>query len=215
MVKPWPVPRVWDGDTVAILASGPSMSIDVANAVRAAGLRAIAINMTFRLAPWADMLYGADALFWQRTPDALQFAGLKVSCQPVPGTHHVHNAGSVGYSEDPAAVMTYGNSGAQAMQIAAKAGARRLLLCGFDMHMRNGRHWHGDYPKEKGLPADQQLRNTVEESYSRWAQLMQQLGAALAKRGVTVINCTPGSALTCFPFQPLEEAIAPRAVPAA
>jgi hypothetical protein len=188
---------MWEGETAVILASGPSMSQEVADKVHAAGARTIAVNSTFRLAPWADMLYGADELWWKTTPGALEFAGLRVSCSPgIPGTRLLCNLGSVGYSDDASSLFSYGNSGGQAVQIAAKAGATRILLCGFDMH---GGHWHGDHQPP--------LRNNEDGLYARWITQMATLAAALSSRGVTVWNCTPTSALRCWPFVSLEDAL--------
>lgn len=196
MVARWSIPRLWHGDTVAILASGPSMSQAVADRVRAAGICAIAINNTYRLAPWADVLYAADRDWWNHTPDAASFAGVKISCERVPAAHCLHNAGGTGYSDEPWMVHTYGNSGAQAIQVAAKAGAGRILLCGMDMRVG---HWHGDhkYP----------LRNAEPEHYVKRAKRMDELAGHLDQRGVDVLNCTPGSALTCWPMVDLEEVL--------
>lgn len=51
MVTYWTVPQMWAGRTVAVMASGPSMSKDVADKVRAARLPVIVVNNTYRLAP--------------------------------------------------------------------------------------------------------------------------------------------------------------------
>jgi hypothetical protein len=192
----WTIPREWAGRTVAVLASGPSMSEAAADKVRERRIPAVVVNNTFRLAPWADLLYAADAAWWAQTPKAFGFDGLKVSCEPVRGLLHLRNAGRFGYSDDADCVHTYGNSGAQAIQIAAKAGAARILLLGFDMH---GTHWHGLHPKP--------LRNTTPELMGAWCHNMKQLATELALRAVDVLNCTPGSALTCFPGSTLEAAL--------
>lgn len=203
MVKPWSIPREWDGETVAILASGPSMSQAVADQVRAAGVPALVVNNTFRLAPWADLLYAADSAWWQFTPGAQRFDGVKVSCEPVRGIPHLRNAGKLGYSDEPDCVHTFGNSGAQAIQIAAKAGAARILLCGFDF---TGTHWHGAHVAP--------LRNSTPELMLQWADGMQLLATELASRGVSVLNCTPRSALKCFPAATLEDALETRSASA-
>lgn len=192
-MKYWSIPRLWDGQTVAILASGPSMSQAVADQCR--GIPTIAINTTFRLAPWADMLYAADEDWWKLNPGAREFAGLKVTCMDVRGVLVLRNAGRVGYSDDVDCVHSLGNSGAQAIQIAAKAGAKRILLCGFDMH---GGHWHGKHP--------QGLRNAEPEALANWCLMMEPLAKEMTARGIEVINCTPGSALTCFPMGSLDHA---------
>ena len=61
------------------------------------------------------------------------------------------------------------------------------LMFGFDMH---GEHWHGKHP--------QGLRETAPELYERWISRMASLAPELERRGVEVVNCTPGSALACF-----------------
>ena len=65
----WTVPRMWEGQTVAVLASGPSLTPALAQRLRVH--RTIAVNHAHRLAPWADMLLALDG-GW---PDELrQFA---------------------------------------------------------------------------------------------------------------------------------------------
>jgi hypothetical protein len=203
----WVVPRLWDGHTVAVLASGPSMSQAVADKVKAAGVPAIVINRTFELAPWAAMLYGADAEFWRQTPAAHQFAGLKVTCSDVPDVHRLKASGSDGFDPKPGFIRTGGNSGYQAVHIAAQAGARRILLCGFDMTGDRGAHWHGEHQHP--------LRETGPGTFERWVKAFPTLVDALSEIGVAVLNATPGSALRCARFVDLEEALDARGVPAA
>jgi hypothetical protein len=197
--KFWSVPRCFEGGAVAILASGPSMSQAVADAVQRAGVPAIAINTTFRLAPFAWMLYGADQTWWdhQQHRDARAFAGLKVSCEAVKGVLQVQNTGPSGFDPHPWCVRTGGNSGYQALHIAVHTGARRVVLCGMDM---NGCHWHGPHPRE--------LKVTQLSTYEAWRDRMKALAPTLAKMGVDVANCTPGSALTCFRMADLEAELA-------
>jgi hypothetical protein len=194
----WVVPPMWAGRTVAILASGPSMSAEVAATVRAAGVPTIVINNTFRLAPWADMLYAADAEWWAHptNKDAHGFAGLKVSVSAVPGVQRLRNTGTEGYDADPAAVRTGSHSGYQATHIALHAGAKRVLLCGFDMH---GSHWHGRHVDG--------LRETQQVHYAKFIARFQTLVEPASRLGVDIVNCTPGSALCAFRFAPLEDAL--------
>jgi len=191
----WRVPLLWPGQTVAVLASGPSMTPQVADAVRS--VPSIVINDTFRLAPWAALLYAADDAWWQANPDALAFPGLKVTVGSVPGVEQLRNSGSTGFDPNPECLRTGGNSGYQGVHIAAQAGAARILLCGFDMTALKGAHWFG--PHRHGLV------NTAPETYARFIRRFADLKAALDARGVEVINCTPGSALKCFPFADLAD----------
>lgn len=198
----WTVPPMWAGQTVAVLASGPSMSQAVADQVRDAGIPAIAVNTTHRLAPWAVMLYAADDEWWRHETnrDALKFPGLKVTAGEFTGVLRLRNTGTEGFDADPGAVRTGGNSGYQAVHVAAHAGAARILLCGFDMRDTGGEsHWHGHHPHG--------LRRTPEPTFERWCVRFAQLGEALALRGVEVVNTTPGSALHCFRATPLGDCL--------
>lgn len=193
--KYWSVPRMWDGQTVAILASGPSMSSAVAEKCRR--FKTIAINNTFRLAPWADMLYAADALWWTVTKDWKDFHGMRVTCDDTafPELLQLRHTGPTGFDPDPSCLKTGSNSGYQAIHVAVHAGAKRILLNGYDMR---GGHWHGRHVAP--------LRDHGEGIYVRWLKAFETLKPAL--HGVEVINCTPGSALKTFPMMSLDEACA-------
>lgn len=186
---------MWTGRTVAVLASGPSMTPRVADAVRS--IPTIVINDTFRLAPWAALLYAADAAWWRANPDAAAFAGLKVSADTVPGVEQLMVTGTAGFDPDPSCLRTGSNSGYQGVHIAAQAGAARILLCGFDLNARHGAHWFGPHTKPG-------LHNTAPETFARFVRRFEELAPILAARGVEVINCTPDSALRCFPVADLE-----------
>lgn len=191
----WRVPAMWTGRTVAVLASGPSMTPHVAAAVRS--VPTIVINDTFRLAPWAALLYAADEAWWHANPDALAFAGLKVSVASVPGVEQLRNSGTQGFDDDPGCLRTGSNSGYQAVHLAAHAGAARILLCGFDLSAKKGAHWFGTHGSG--------LVNTAPETYARFIRRFEELQPLLAARGVEVVNCTPGSALKCFPAADLAD----------
>lgn len=197
----WSVPRMWEGETIAVLASGPSMSREIADQVRAAGLKAIAINTTFRLAPWADLLHASDHRWWDKyhkETEAIEFAGLKTACERTSfkDVNVLTSTGSTGFDDDPSHVRSGGNSGYAAIHIAAHAGAKRILLLGYDMH---GDHWHGRHPEP--------LRNAGDGIFNRWLTWYDTLSPELTKRGIEVVNCTSGSHLKVWPIQPLEQAI--------
>ncbi len=129
MTTKWQVPPMWQDQTVAILATGPSLTPDLADSV--AHLPRIAVRDAWKAAPDADMLVGIDGNpdFWL---DAAEFQGLKVcgvECDLdvlyLPIAHEVVRMGA-------AHVVHIRNNGLFAMRIAAAAGASKLLLLGFD-----------------------------------------------------------------------------------
>lgn len=198
MVTYWSVPPMWVGRTVAVMASGPSMSQEVADKVRAARLPAIAVNNTYRLAPWADLLYAADEEWWNVNRHVpAEFPGFKVSVSSVAGVMRLCNTGPEGFDDDRSCVRTGKHSGYQAVHIAAHTGAKRIILCGFDM---KGGHWHAEHERP--------LRTTDRDLYPIWAQRFDGLATELAKRGIEVVNTSMGSAITAFKFMPVAEACA-------
>jgi hypothetical protein len=76
-------------------------------------------------------------------------------------------------------------------------GATRVLLLGYDMQRTNGKdHYHADHPYRMANP------------YTSWQRLYRTLAPEIAAAGVTVINCSRETALTCFPRQSIAEALA-------
>lgn len=159
----------------AILASGPSMSQEVADRVHGGGYGlVVAVSDTFRLAPWADAMAAQDATWWRRHPDALQFAGRKFSANRIAGVEQLPQ------------VNINRSSGVLALEAAVLMGATDIRLFGFDMH---GTHYFGPHPEG--------LNNTTEERF----EVFQKQFALWrdAHRNVVVMNCTSGSHLRAFP----------------
>jgi len=81
----WPVPREWPGETVFIIAGGPSVLGQDLDALR--GRRVIAINSSVHAAPWADILFFGDWRWWYEPENraaATSFAGRVVTTSRVP-----------------------------------------------------------------------------------------------------------------------------------
>lgn len=167
-------------DIVAVLATGPSMSQEVADSVRS--LRVIAVSNAYTLAPWAEALVSGDAQWWEHhTPAWVGFKGRKFSSHRLHGIEQVR--GTHGW-----------HSGMVAVRVAFDVlGARRILLLGFDMR---GGHFFGSHPSPLKNPGPGQF-----------ARFQLQFAKMRIPVGVEVINCTPGSALSCFPRRTLAEAL--------
>ena len=207
-MKFWTVPREFVGMTVAVCASGPSMSQDIANQLRDAAIPCIATNNTHRLMPWAWCCYGADSEWWahESNRDAHQFKGHKVSLTSIRGVHELRNTGRRGFDRDPSCVRTGSTSGYQAVHVAVHTGAARVLLCGFDYRHTGGeKHWHGDHVAG--------LRNTDPDLWPTWVAHFESLRDELPA-GCEVINTTPNSAIGAFRRMELEAALASCSEPA-
>lgn len=129
-------------------------------------------------------------------PEFVSFQGQKISifgtgagCDD-PDVHILRNLGNSGISDDPSGVMTGQNSGYQALNIAVLAGAKRILLLGIDMV---GKHWHPEHPDPSGA-----------NIYHGCIWHMNKAAPLLKSLGVEVLNCSPISALKCFPKVDIE-----------
>ena len=197
----------WSGATVAVLASGPSMSQEVADAIRSlrTKLRAIVINNTYQLYKDANILLAADHAWWGVHNGAPDFLGVKVTVDRQGAVdcnmdrfHDVRYltvTGASGFDPTPGCVRTGSNSAYQALHLAMSLGASKVLLFGLDLH---GTHWHPNHPEP--------LRNFSDSAYfEKLAARFTTIVPYCTQLGVTVKNCTPGSALHCFEHSSLAE----------
>lgn len=200
--------RRWSGRCI-VAASGPSLTPETATMCR--GERVIAVNDAHRLLPFAAVLYACDGTWWEAHGGCLDFAGERWSSHSLApkndktaiadrfGLRVIAGVNNAGFSRDPARIHYGNNSGFQAVNLALLWGADPIILVGFDMRHVGGKgHFFGEHPpplKPGG-------------SYLAWignfAKAAEMLGHP---RRPTILNATPGSALTCFPMVALAETL--------
>lgn len=209
MKTPDPVTRQWDGETVVIMASGPSLCDSQVDAVKrfhkAGKCRVIAVSNTYERAPWADALYSCDAPWWAHyKPD---FAGQKWSQTRDAsnfGARRVIGKSGNRLSFDPAHINNGLHSGFQALNLAVLFGAAKIILLGFDVQATGDRsHWHEDHPTGDGL----RLSNPDAEKYESWRGVLDGVADQLSDAGIEVINASRETALTAYRRMPIEEAL--------
>ena len=199
------VPRLFPGETIAILAGGPSLTPEDVHACRGRA-RILAIKDAIRLEPDADCLYACDEKWWRHHGPRLSYDGPRFALEmgAAPWAQVLKIAGDTGLELQPDGLKTGRNSGYQAINLAVHLGARRILLLGFDMQPVNGQHhWFGAHPYRASDPP-----------YALFLRCFPTIVEPLQDAGVEVINCTPGSALDCFPRMTLRDALARQEVAA-
>ena len=154
------------------------------------------MNDAYRVAPFADVHYFADTKWWEwhKNKDEFKaFAGERSTIFNTgamiddPEVHMLRNLGSEGMSTDASGLHTGSNSGHQAVNIAFLAGAKRIVLLGFDAKRASGKtHYFGDHPDNTQAPYDHMIYN------------FKKAAPFFTEQGVEVINATPGSAIQCF-----------------
>lgn len=174
----------------AIFASGPSLTQEDCERFR--GWETICINSTFRLTPWADLLYACDEWWWdQNIADVnVGFHGERwtqsAEAARKYGLGYIRSERKPGLGRE--CIHQGANSGYQAINLAYLRGATRIVLLGFDMNKHRGRtHWHDPHRVGDSHP------------YDLWRELMAPLAEDLKAAGVEVLNASRRTDLTCFP----------------
>ena len=219
-MKPVTAPRLLpDGGTVLILGSGPSLTQSDVDYARRHVALTIAINDSYLYAPDADVLYFGDGQWFRdhqgcRAPHTYQgrkfpaFAGrFRMSITSLghvtdPDVLLLRQGPQMGLSLDTTKLATGKNSAFAALNLSVHFGATGAILLGVDMKQgkvfrdgawRQSHHVWGMHPQDAHPPYELCLQ--------RFATLVKPL----ADIGFSVVNCTPGSALTCFPMQALRD----------
>ena len=192
----------WRDHTAVVVASGPSLADEQITLIEHSVVFTIAVNNSYAKLQHPDVVYACDYLWWklnhmkakQNIPRRQLWTQDRAAAEQFQ-LSHIQWEGKDGLGKR--GLRVNGNSGAGAINLAYHFGARRILLVGMDMKPGpNGeKHWHPDHPKP--LVQGQQ--------FEEWRKKMGVLAADLKTEGVTVVNCTPGSALTCFPMGDLEQ----------
>lgn len=196
----------WAEEIVVVVASGPSAGKVDLSLTQRPDVRVIAVNRSHELVPWADMLYGCDAQWWQSVNGMPDWPTLRVSqdkkaVAEYPEIKRVVSIRGCQFvqMDRPGYILWGGNSGSQAINLAAQTGARRIVLCGFDMTLENGLHYFG---KHEG-----KLSNPRELNVELWRRRTDSMGDYLLEHGFECFNCSPGSALRKWPQTTLESAL--------
>lgn len=199
----------WAGETAIVVASGPSAA-EQPLALAKGKARFIVVNTSWKLAPWADILYAGDFPWWRAYDGCPEFQGLKITIdrrasdrQEHPDWNVVHLRCEKNTDElllNPKGLIGWGmNSGFGAVNIAAQLDVKNIILVGYDMSLHAGSHWHGVHLPRMGNPRESQL--------PRWRRAMERAAPILEAKGISVYNTSQLSALRKFRKTTFAEAL--------
>lgn len=191
---------------VVCVASGPSLTMKQVRLIakeKAAGrCDVIAINDTVYPCWFADYLYACDNAWWAENGPLERFGGQRVTLHgngeepPLyPGICSLECTGVSGYDPRYGKIRSGGNSGYQAVHMAAQFGYDDIVLVGYDFSADGARdHWFGrhDGRMDKHSNSDQ------------WLVEFRNLTDILHSRGVLVRNATNMSRITWLQRATLE-----------
>lgn len=144
---------------------------------------------------WSAQLAAYPAEKWTVSQDAARRYGL----------NWIAERNAPGLSADPTVIHHGHGSGFSMLNLAYLMGASRIVLIGYDLKYAadydgrgrqvgsSPRHYFGEYP--------QPLRHWPSQSVKDGVHVeLVDLYRSVAKQGVVeILNCTPGSAIDCFP----------------
>lgn len=196
----------WIGKPCVIIAPGPSLTQqDCDKLLFVPDVKSIVVNDAYLVAPWADILYAGDAIYWKAKRP--KFNGEKVLPYGEPQSSRGKVAEKIGATMVP---VKWGKglaldgdyihaghcSGFQALNLALNFGSNPIYLLGFDCKPGPGGrlHFNGNHkpPLRNGLPFKKMI--------SEFERAADQL-----RVNKTVFNLTRSTALSCFPRVNVEE----------
>jgi hypothetical protein len=165
------------------------------------------IRGSIDLYPSADVVYAADEDWWNHVLGLPWFRGLRitnarnaVSKWRLSGLIDVRHTRDEILLYEPGVVGGGGCSGFHLLNLAVQAGARGIILVGFDMRPAERTHWYG-----KNTWAGSS--NPSERSFDRWRGALDGAAKTLSRLAVDVVNASERSTLVAYPKMSLESAL--------
>lgn len=207
--------RDWSGFSCYIIGGGPSLSGFDFNRLK--GKITIGINRSFEFFE-STILYFMDYEFYRTVTDGGEYS------KKVLGKWNSFNGEIVGISSF-SPTLNFGNevslvrrrlspaidynldagiyggscSGVGALMLAAQLGAENIYLLGMDLQASETIHWHSGYNNQDHYAFNARCKEYIKD--------FERTVPVLRMRGIKVFNCSPQSALSCFPKISLDEAL--------
>jgi hypothetical protein len=175
-------------ESAVCIASGPSLTEADVNLVRLSGVKTVTVNSSWKLAPWCDVIYAGDRVWWDAYGPEIDVKAKRYTCSKTAARLH-----RAKYRARP--IGAHYNSGMCAIDVAQHFGAKTILLLGYDCSVTHGLHHHGKHKLTK---------NPNETRCKEWQKQFRELAQILTSR---VINCSRYTEIDCFERMDLEQAL--------
>lgn len=231
----WVIPRMWENAEVWILGGGSSVPFQfgvpeqlVNQVIKGTVLpsvyspymeaihnkHVIAINAAYLIGNWMSMIFFGDKMWFLENEEKLaKHPAVKVACHPnvrhITWVKHLERVDErvkpYGLSLNSHSVVWNGNSGAAAISVAAAAGAKRIILVGFDMfYTKSGNvHWHDLYDQSRWTKEQRLL--IADSAFKKHLMGFPEIAIDARIRGIEIINASPDSTITAFPKRTVKD----------
>jgi hypothetical protein len=198
--------------TVIVAGTGPSLTQDVCILCNNSGLPIYGCNNTWT-ALNLDVFLACNPEYYDHYWERIRFNPMKKytwdkATAEKYGINYIAGRWADGLSTDPNFIHYHHGAGPQILNVALHHGFQRMLLVGWDMrypgkidryNFTEKRHFFGeDSLTKKHYP------NTGPNG--EFTGLIKEMETIKPEEyGIEIINCTPNSAMTCFPFGNLKD----------
>jgi hypothetical protein len=183
---------------------------------RSKGFRLFGCNVVYQLVPDLELLYGCNYRFWEHywsrglsKHKAEKWTVNKYAAEMF-DINWIAERFQRGLSTDRDIISHGHGSGFSLVSMAYRAGAERIVLLGYDLRYAEDydgkgrqigstpRHFFGEYPTHMQHWPSVQVKDGVHVELVELYRSIKEQGL------VEVINCTPDSAIDCFPMVDIE-----------
>ena len=203
--------------TVVCIGTGPSLEPQQIEVARQKGFALYGCNLIYQMVPDLALFYSVNYAFWahywhiglKQHPAEKWTTNKKVAEKY--GVNWIAETNRPGLSTDPDVIHHGHGSGFSLVSMAHRSGADRIILLGYDMkyapdydgvQQQEGstpRHYFGEYPSSMQHWPSVCIQGGVHTELVGLYRSIKEQGL------VEVINCTPGSAIDCFPYMDIQD----------
>lgn len=197
--------------TVVCIGTGPSLTLQQIESARHKGYALTGCNNVWEIIPDLKVLYACNFGWWQHymSPALMEYPAEKWTTNKDAaerfGVHWIAERNAMGLSQDPSVIHHGHGSGYSLVNLVYLLGAERILLLGYDLKYAKDydgktqkvgsspRHYFGEYPQDIQHWPSKRVVSGVH------VELLDLYRSVAAQGAVEIVNCTPDSAIDCFP----------------
>jgi len=195
-----------------VIGTGPSLTPE--QIAKVSHLRKFGANRAFEFG--VDVLHGCNYQFWDHYwPQVKDLPCHKWTTRPelegkYEGLNYIREEWIDGLSTDKSYIAAHHGTGPQVLNLALHYGCKKIILIGWDMRF-NGkvtdRNYTGDrhYFGEDELTKNHWPRTGPQGELAGLIKEMETIHPE--DYDIEIVNCTPNSAMTCFPMADLDDVI--------